>query len=386
MLWSPHPLGVLMNSTVVDDTSRLVRLLAEFERVRGPSASPPTFFEITQYPHFENVASNVLAFFLDPDGEHGLGSLFLDSLLAPLELERLSFRSVEREAGTENGKRLDLIIECEEHVIGVENKIYAGTHNPFNDYLAHLQERSEGRQAELILLCLQGPPAGTLPEGVAVVTYEELMGRVRQGLGLVAGNAPAQYLTFALEFVKTMENLKRGSRMNEGVMELFREREDDVKEFLYAARKVRDELRGLVQRTAEMVNDRFPGQMPQQVRQWFYREERNLVDDLVHDVEFPSGSKVAIDAYLGMQGWQVQVWQRRSAGDKVFAPELIVWLRSLGVAFRVPDDRLDAGRRVTVADFEFDALEDVAAYLAELVARIASADAGPGEQAPTPMA
>lgn len=370
-----------MQTLGIGNDSRLEDLLESFTRIKGPSASPPTFFEITQYPHFENVASNVLAFFLDPDGEHGLGTLFIDALLAPLKLEQLSFQSIEREAGTKNGKRLDLIIDCEEHVIGIENKIYAATYNPFNEYAAHLKERTEGRQATLILLCLNEPPPGTLPKDVPVVTYEQLMRRVRQGLGLHAGDAPGQYLTFALEFVKTMENLKRGNRMNQGIMELFREREDDVKEFLHTARQVRDELRGIVQRTAEMVNNRLPSPLPQYVKQWYYREERNLIDDLVHDVEFPSGSKVAIDAYLGMHGWTVQVWQRRSVMERLTVQQLIAWLRVQGVVLRMPEDKLETGSRVTVAEFKFDALEDVAEYVAEVVKRIANASAAPGENA-----
>lgn len=373
-----------MQTLGIRSTPRLEGLIDDFKNIKGPSATPPTFFEVTQYPHFENVASNVLAFFLDPEGMHGLGTLFLDALLGPLELEGLSFETVEREASTGTGKRLDLIIKCDELVVGVENKIYAAAYNPFDDYSAHLREHADGRQTTLILLCLHEPAPGTVPADVSVVTYEQLMGRVRQGLGLHAGDAPAQYLTFALEFVKTMENLKRGNRMNKGIMELFREREDDVKEFLHAARDVRNELRGIVQRTAEMVNDRLPGQLPQQVKQWYYREERNLVDDLVHDVEFPSGSKVAIDAYLGMQGWHVQVWQRSSVVGKRPIPELIAWLRTLGVPLRLPEDELEAGARVSVATFEFDALEDVAEYVAEVVKRIASAPAAPGEQVGSP--
>ena len=36
-------------------------------------ARPQTFMEIGGYPHYENVCSNFLAFFVDPEGPHGLG-------------------------------------------------------------------------------------------------------------------------------------------------------------------------------------------------------------------------------------------------------------------------------------------------------------------------
>jgi hypothetical protein len=40
----------------------------------------PTLLEIAGMPHYENVDSNILAFLLDPAGEHGLEDLFLNSL------------------------------------------------------------------------------------------------------------------------------------------------------------------------------------------------------------------------------------------------------------------------------------------------------------------
>ena len=56
-------------------------LLDEFrqEVPRRPERLP-TFMEVAGYPHYENVCSNILAFFFDPSKPHGLGTLFLDAL------------------------------------------------------------------------------------------------------------------------------------------------------------------------------------------------------------------------------------------------------------------------------------------------------------------
>lgn len=373
---------VPMEPSVVNTSSRLEKLLEDFGRIRGPSSSPATFLETAGYPHFENVASNILEFFLDPTEEHGLSTLFLDALLAPLALERLSFQGVTREAGTENGKRIDLVIDCESHVIGVENKVFASVYNPLEEYRAHLRKEAGDREAVLMLLCLREPPIGTLPPDVAVVTYEQLMRRVRQNLGMHAAEAPGQYLTFALDFVKTMENLRKGNRMNPAVLDLFTEKKDDVVKFLHAVREVSKELRGIVERTGEIVTENLPDGLPQKVHKWFYREERNLLDDLVHDVEFPSGSKVAIDAYLSLDGWEVVVWQRRCSIEKLLLPDLVLWLRERGVPFLVAVDSVESSRtgRVTTGFFPFDApLEEVAAHVTEVVAAVARAGAAPGE-------
>ena len=89
----------------------------------------PTFMEIAGYPHFENVCSNILAFYLQPMNEHGFGTLFLD-VLSTLINEGIAIDGqgvdVRREEITGNRKRLDLVIESDNYIIGIENKIYAG--------------------------------------------------------------------------------------------------------------------------------------------------------------------------------------------------------------------------------------------------------------------
>ncbi len=39
-----------------------------------------TFFDVSGFPHYENVISNILAFFFDVNEEHGLKDLWLKSL------------------------------------------------------------------------------------------------------------------------------------------------------------------------------------------------------------------------------------------------------------------------------------------------------------------
>lgn len=56
-------------------------LLDAFGRLKGRTNRPQTFMEIAGYPHYENACSNFLAFFFDPEGPHGLGNLFLHSLM-----------------------------------------------------------------------------------------------------------------------------------------------------------------------------------------------------------------------------------------------------------------------------------------------------------------
>lgn len=96
---------------------------------------------------------------------------------------------------------------------------------------------------------------------------------------------------------------------------------------------------------------------------------------------FP-GAKVAVDAYVSLDGWDVVVWQRRSSPENLPVLDLVIWLREHGVPFVVAADSVasEGTRRVAAAFSPFGALlEEVAAHVTEVVAAIARAEVGPGE-------
>src|SRR5438876_10656470 len=117
--------------------SKFNRLLDEFSRIPRLPQTEQTFMEIARCPHYENVVSNVLAFFLNPENGHGLKAVVLESLLAAAAGKSLSEAdldavNVTREVGTEFG-RLDLLVETASLVVGVENKIFADVYNDLGD-------------------------------------------------------------------------------------------------------------------------------------------------------------------------------------------------------------------------------------------------------------
>jgi hypothetical protein len=88
--------------------------------------------EMSGYPHYEKVSSNILAFFLDPSSPHGLGSLCLDALLEVAETRGpLSNVTVEREVRTESGKWIDIVICSDSHLVAIYREVKdrgPGTH------------------------------------------------------------------------------------------------------------------------------------------------------------------------------------------------------------------------------------------------------------------
>ena len=126
------------------------------------SVTRENLIEIAGYPKWENVNSNLLAFYLDEKEEHGFNRLFLNSLLDLYEaklgfdIQRELFETdytVDREVSTNKGGRIDIVIsdeaiENEESdnsswSIIVENKLFADLYNNLTDYWKSIDSESK---------------------------------------------------------------------------------------------------------------------------------------------------------------------------------------------------------------------------------------------------
>jgi PD-(D/E)XK nuclease superfamily len=175
----------------------------------------PTFMEIAGYPHFENVCSNILAFYLQPSNEHGFGTLFLDTL-AKLINEELAIDGsgidVRREEITENGKRIDLVIESDNYVIGIENKIFAGLYNDFSEYSKYIESLRNGRKVCKILLSLRSIKQSSELDGFQPIGYEDFFQKVVVNIGSYFLMAHEPHVTFLRDFIQTIQNLQQSPK------------------------------------------------------------------------------------------------------------------------------------------------------------------------------
>lgn len=114
-----------------------------------------TFMQLSGYPHFENVCSNLLSFFFDTEEMHGFADLFLKSLLACIGKDNDSYttENVERESVTNERKRIDIVIETENHLIAIENKIFSVVQNPLGDYEKYIEEQTRLNGKTTIAYC-----------------------------------------------------------------------------------------------------------------------------------------------------------------------------------------------------------------------------------------
>jgi hypothetical protein len=180
--------------------SDYINLLCDFNAL--PQTLPnTTIFEVGGFPHYEDAISNILAFYLDPQREHGMGTLLLDSILKLAGQERLDrltdIEVPEREFQTEAGGYLDLLVKTSVHVIGIENKINAPVKNDLNDYWATLKTEAAAkpiRNPVGIVLSIRKRPG--LPGEWQNITYSQLWQDVKSQLGHRIQKADSKWLQY----------------------------------------------------------------------------------------------------------------------------------------------------------------------------------------------
>jgi len=296
----------------------LEALLNEFARLPTHEDRPLTFMEIAGYPHYENVCSNTLAYFLDPEQQHGLGTLVLDALMDVGESDPSNESLggnllVQREVYTDAGNRIDILIESDTHAILIENKIFAGVQNPLADYANYLDRRTPQDGAKCKFLLTLFPTDEGKGYGFENLTYATFVDRIRSRLGHHVSKADTRYLTLLLDFLNTLDNLQEGTRMNQGFVNLLAERQEDVErllsglsEFTYELRRKVQQLRGLIH--VDKHNN---------VHQRLYRERWGLFDDLAHDITISDDLKVIVDTYIDPSGWYINIWPHKGDASKL---------------------------------------------------------------------
>ena len=217
-----------MNATI----DQFKKLLAEFKKLPPTLQRDPTTLELSGYPHLENVYSNILAFFLDPEREHGFGPLFLESLLSVAkcgEIQDGEKIEVNREEITKNRKQIDLVISTDTLIVGIENKIYNPLHNDLEDYGRHIDERAKANDRHVckILLGLHLPEDGTKLSGFKPITYQDYFDEVLQQIGSTLIGSSERYLQFALEVIETVKHLTEGSAMKPEMLKFFQDQEKE---------------------------------------------------------------------------------------------------------------------------------------------------------------
>jgi hypothetical protein len=232
--------------------------------------------------------------------------------------------SVEREVITDAGNRIDMLIESEARVVLVENKIRARVSNPFPDYASHLDKVAGGRAKHKVLLTLTPTEEGS-EWGFDNLTHERLIGQVRSTLGHHISAADSRYVTLLVDFLNTLENLKRGTRMDKRFIDLLVDREHDVENFLSGLESLEEEMREKVKQLADRIKVGKHRNVTQ-LKPW--QGPMGRYDALPHDIRVSGDLVVQIATSIFPKGWEIWIWP--STGDYEALRDLLLRLEPVG--------------------------------------------------------
>jgi hypothetical protein len=285
------------------------KLLDEIMVLPLVDEAKPTLLEISGYPHYENVCSNILAFFFDPEQPHGLDQCLVKSLMLTDDWYDVDHSEiiVEREVTTVQGNRIDLIIESDSHLIAIENKIFHSLSNPFDDYILYLKQRLSGSDKQLHTIILTLLPHEDISE-FKVITYDNFFESLKKTIGGYAINADSKFLGFLFDFIVTMENLNKEPEMDDQVEELMTSRKQDVKKVIDLVKNYKAHLRNRTTALRDRLNYEINGITLQPA---FYSERDSISDCLYIDIPLRGGTVLAIDTILEPEGWNIICFSRQ---------------------------------------------------------------------------
>ena len=224
---------------------------------------PKTFLSIAKQPHYENVISNLYAFFFNPNEVHGLKDLFINSLkdlivekieesgIKERDLSDFTDFEIVTEAKTNNGGRIDLLLHNDNQAIIIENKIYHFLDNDLDDYWNTVKENRAGNIG--VLLSLQ--PISNDQWGMnrkvrnaegkekwqwqffefrkeyVNITHIELITKIKGKALAYLLEADEKYQYLFKDFLQNIENISRPN-MNEQDISFFVEKKKEINELV----------------------------------------------------------------------------------------------------------------------------------------------------------
>lgn len=236
-----------MDATDLEQCGRLLELLKKYS---PRTTRRRTLLELGGYPHLENVASNILQFYLSPDEPHGFGRIVLESLAALVRghddnFEMGEVSTVEREQTTGGTKkRIDILITSENAIVGIENKITQPVYNDLREYMKFLKRSSREHQKTIgILLAVQNTDPKVQLEGFHWITYYRFFQEIFQRIPNQLASIDTQYLNDFVVFAKTLLTMSAGNQMlDKQVLKLVQEHENEFEQLFTIGDSVRGDM------------------------------------------------------------------------------------------------------------------------------------------------
>jgi hypothetical protein len=349
------------------------KLLLDFKSIPRHKRTK-TFMEISGYPHYENVCSNILKFYLDPTNEHGLKDLVLNSLMHLIDKNfqfDINFEQIEvyREHRTINDNRLDLVILTENFAIGIENKIFHHLHNDLTDYKNTVKSFCyNSRKPVCVVLSLNKLTSQEDLEKINAndfvnVTYEQVFKKIKQNIGEHLNSSNIIYINHLTDFIKSIENLTPKTMENKALWTFFKNNSETIQELTDSFSEYKNSLFQKIHQLNDAISkEEFA---PLADKQWIYKEPSLLV--FVHDYTVNIKYKLAVDTTIDVNGWQIQLFGRNSQSSDFLFNEMCKENDFLPK----PYESYEKGERLIYQRFDTDTdISTVAKTITDLLTRI----------------
>lgn len=235
----------------MNDVEKFRLILKEFDNLPKINSNP-TFMDICQLggDRFEERCSQILRFYFDPSGPHKLKSLLLTSFLEALQKSDIHFSTaktkVYTEEMTEDGKYIDITIVSDSLVIAIENKIGAGLYNPLESYVKYINKNYSDRDNKLFVVLSvkritdNDEIQKMRNNGYVYINYNTFFEAIKRNLGTFALDADQAYLSFLLDFIRTIEN--RYYNRNMDLKKFFYDNRGDINRLIWHYEKFKNEI------------------------------------------------------------------------------------------------------------------------------------------------
>ena len=207
------------------ELEELEKLIEEYKKLPPIKYREKTFFSIGGKGYYENPTSDVLAFFLDSKEEHGLGNLIGDALFTALKEKArkprnfkeddkkrsLSVRdqTVKSSPGREisyKRKRIDLLLEGEDWVMIIENKIFHEQINQFDLYMEYAKKTPGLKDKAHKIFVVLSPDGTAINDNWYGLSYGELIECIKKApLSTLIEQPPNKWVVLLRELIINLE-------------------------------------------------------------------------------------------------------------------------------------------------------------------------------------
>ncbi|TXD49620.1 PD-(D/E)XK nuclease family protein [Polaribacter sp. IC073] len=259
----------------------------EIPKIKG---KPKTFLGIAKQPHYENVLSNIYAFFFNVFEEHGFKDLFIKSLLELIQNSKLNKENITltdfdiiTEFYTIGEGRIDLLLSNDKQAIIIENKVYHYLDNDLDDYWNSVQSTNKVG----VILSLHHISRSNYSEyenasNYINITHIELLECIKKNIGTYLLQASEKYTVFLKDFIQNMKNLS-STIMNEKEIDFYFNNQQKIRETKVFSEGVENHVKAEIEKAGNILNGvvlsspRANSNMNSRIRCFVSQKNKNLM-------------------------------------------------------------------------------------------------------------